>query len=137
MSNYIVLIHQEPGRYGVTVPDFPGCTAQTDSLDEALEEGREAMRLWAEAEARAGRRLPDPRPLGALLSDPDVREDMEGGALLAIAQVLLDEGRTVRLNISLDAGLAEAVDRAAKARGLTRSAFFAQAAREKIEKAGA
>jgi len=35
--------------------------------------------------------------------------------------------------LSLDAGLLDAIDEAAKAHGLTRSAFLASAAREKIE----
>jgi metal-responsive CopG/Arc/MetJ family transcriptional regulator len=47
--------------------------------------------------------------------------------------LLLDSGRAVRANLSLDAGLLDAIDEAAKAHGLTRSAFLASAAREKIE----
>ena len=43
----------------------------------------------------------------------------------------LDSGRTVRAKISLDAALLDAID-AAKERGLSRSAFLASAAREKI-----
>jgi hypothetical protein len=55
------------------------------------------------------------------------------GAALAIVPLLLDAGRAVRGNLSLDAGLLDAIDEAAKAHGLTRSAFLASAAREKIE----
>ena len=47
--------------------------------------------------------------------------------------LLLDSGRAVRANLSLDAGLLDAIDKAAKAHGLTRSAFLASVAREKIE----
>jgi hypothetical protein len=46
--------------------------------------------------------------------------------------VLLDSGRSVRAHLSLDAALLEDIDRAAKARRLTRSAFIASAARDKI-----
>jgi hypothetical protein len=53
------------------------------------------------------------------------------GSALAIVPSLLDSGRAVRANLSLDAGLLDA--EAAKAHGLTRSAFLASAAREKIE----
>jgi metal-responsive CopG/Arc/MetJ family transcriptional regulator len=38
----------------------------------------------------------------------------------------------VKANLSLDAGLLAAIDDAAASRGLTRSAFLASAAREKI-----
>jgi metal-responsive CopG/Arc/MetJ family transcriptional regulator len=46
--------------------------------------------------------------------------------------LLVDSGRTVRANVTFDAGLLEAIDAAASQRGLTRSAFLASAAREKI-----
>jgi metal-responsive CopG/Arc/MetJ family transcriptional regulator len=42
----------------------------------------------------------------------------------------------VKANISLDQGLLDAVDAAAKRSGLTRSGFLASAAREKIEAGG-
>ena len=41
--------------------------------------------------------------------------------------------RVVRANISLDKGTLDAIDAAASARGLTRSAFLAEAARREIE----
>ena len=44
----------------------------------------------------------------------------------------MNTGRAVRINLSLDAGTLAAIDEAANARGLTRSAFLASAAREKI-----
>jgi hypothetical protein len=46
--------------------------------------------------------------------------------------LLADPGRTVRVNVTVDRGHLEQIDEAADARGLTRSAFLAQAAREKI-----
>ncbi len=46
--------------------------------------------------------------------------------------VLLDSFRPVKANLSLDAALLADIDRAAKARGLTRSGFIASAARDKI-----
>ena len=52
--------------------------------------------------------------------------------MLFAVPLLADAGRTVRINISLDKALVDQIDAAASARGLTRSAFIAQAAREKI-----
>jgi hypothetical protein len=68
-----------------------------------------------------------------LRADPEVAAALAEGAALAIVPLLLDSGRAVRANLSLDAGLLDAIDEAAKAHGLTRSAFLASAAREKIE----
>ena len=46
--------------------------------------------------------------------------------------LLLDKGRSVRANVSLDAGVLEAIDEEAARRGLTRSKFLASAALDKI-----
>jgi len=58
------------------------------------------------------------------------------GGILAYVPIVLDAGRPVKANLSLDAGLLNAIDEAAERRGLTRSAFLASAAREKIESEG-
>ena len=47
--------------------------------------------------------------------------------------LILDRGRPVKANISLDAGLLEAIDDEAVRRGLTRSGFLASAALATIE----
>jgi hypothetical protein len=67
-----------------------------------------------------------------LRNDPDVAEAIAEGAALAMVPLVLDTGRPARANLSLDAGLLAALDEAAAAKGLTRSAFVASAVREKI-----
>ena len=57
----------------------------------------------------------------------------QAGEAAVLIPLLLDSGRTVRANLTLDAGLLAAIDEEASLRGLTRSAFMASAAREKIE----
>ena len=54
------------------------------------------------------------------------------GESAVMIPLLIDPGRTVRANVSFDAALLDAIDAAAKERGLTRSAFLASAARGKI-----
>ena len=46
--------------------------------------------------------------------------------------LLFSHTPTKRVNISLDPGLLEAIDDAAKSRGMNRSAFLASAARKEI-----
>ena len=136
MSRYVALVDGKVGAYGVVVPDLPGCTSAGRTTDDALRKAVEAVRLWA-ADARAeGEKLPRPRSLEALRADPAVAEALAGGAAVAIVPLLLDAGRPAKANLSLDAGLLEAIDEAATAHGLTRSAFIASAAREKIAKGG-
>jgi predicted RNase H-like HicB family nuclease len=130
---YIALVDGKAGAYGVVVPDLPGCTSAGSTTDEALRNAVEAVRLWVEDAIDDGEVLPAPRSVEALRADPEIAAALTEGAALAIVPLLRDAGRPVRANLSLDAGLLDAIDEAAKAHGLTRSAFLASAAREKIE----
>jgi hypothetical protein len=71
-----------------------------------------------------------------LRGDPEIAAAIAEGAALAIVPLLRDAGRPAKANLSIDSGLLAAIDEAAEARALTRSAFFATAAREKIESGG-
>ena len=136
MSRYVVVVDGEPGAYGVWVPDMPGCTSMGGTTDEVLRRAQEALRLWAEDAIADGESLPEPRSVDAVRNDPAVVEELAGGAALAIVPLVLDAARPAKANLSLDAGLLAAIDEAAAARGLTRSAFLASAAREKIAAEG-
>jgi predicted RNase H-like HicB family nuclease len=133
MARYVALIDGKRGAYGVVVPDLPGCTSGGKTLDQAYRNAIEAVRLWIEDAEASGEKAPSPRALEALRAGPDVASALAEGAVAALVPVLRDSGRSTKANISLDAGLLSAIDEAAKAHGLTRSAFIATAAREKIE----
>jgi hypothetical protein len=83
-----------------------------------------------------GGEIPAPRAIETAMSDPDVAAAIGAGAVLALVPLVRNSGQPTRANISLDRGLLEAIDEAAAARGLTRSAFLATAAREKIANEG-
>ena len=133
MTRYVALVDGKAGAYGVIVPDFPGCTSGGSTTDEALRNAVEAVRLWAEDAIAEGEALPQPRSAETLRADPEIAKAIADGAALAIVPLLLDAGRPAKANLSIDAGLLAAIDDAAEARGLTRTAFLASAAREKIE----
>ncbi len=132
MPRYAALIDGKRGAYGVVIPDLPGCTAMGKTVDEALANAAAAARAWAEVAKAEGISIPKPRAIEAVRNDPEVAAEIAGGAALSIVPVVLDSGRAKTANLSLDAGLLEAIDEAADAKGLTRSAFIASAAREKI-----
>jgi len=132
MSRYVALIDGKAGAYGVVVPDLPGCTSGGRSIDAALRNAVDAVRLWAEDARADGEALPRARSIETLRRDPEVAAALVKGAALAIVPLVLDAGRPAKANLSVDAGLLEAIDEAAEAHGLTRSAFIASAAREKI-----
>jgi predicted RNase H-like HicB family nuclease len=120
----------------VVVPDLPGCTSGGETIDKALRNAVEAETLWVEDARADGEKIPKPRSAEKLLNDPDVGASLAQGGVLAYVPLVLDAARPVKANLSLDAGLLSAIDEAAERRGLTRSAFLASAAREKIESEG-
>ncbi len=125
MAGYIALIDGKPGAWGAAFPDAPGCTAMGADMEDLHANAVEALREWMADRIDDGLEPPPARDLGA------VTEEAAGRPMMQVP-LLLDAGRTVRANISVDAGLLEQIDQAAKLRGLTRSAFLASAAREKI-----
>ena len=132
MSRYIALVDGKKGAYGVVVPDLPGCYAMGKTIDEALRNAASAAVAWAPGRARRWRRNPQPRPGRSRACRPrrgrSIGHELIHGDRSAGAR----HRRPAKANLSLDAGLLEAIDEAAQAKGLTRSAFIASAAREKI-----
>lgn len=133
MTHYVAIVEQEAdSAFGVWFPDMEGCFSAGDTLDEAASNATAALRQHVEALESAGRTVPVARSLDVVLRDKDVKAAMKAGALLFAVPLLADAGRTIRINISLDKALVDQIDEAASVRGLTRSAFIAQATREKI-----
>src|SRR3954447_21139439 len=133
---YVAIVDGSPGAYGVVVPDLPGCTSAGPTIDEALRNAVEAVTLWVEDARAEGEKIPRARPAEKLRRDAEVGAALAQGGALAYVPLVLDAARPVKANLSLDAGLLNAIDEAAERRGLTRSAFLASAAREKIESEG-
>jgi predicted RNase H-like HicB family nuclease len=125
---FLALVRQDEGSaYGVEFPDVPGCFSAADDLNEVVANAQEALALWFEDEERV-----EPRPLSKVAQDPSVMAAiMEGASLLAIPLIELT-GRTVKANLTMDAGLLQAIDETAKVRGMTRSAFISDAARRAV-----
>jgi predicted RNase H-like HicB family nuclease len=132
-THYVAVVEKEAdSAFGVWFPDVEGCFSAGDTLDEAVANAAAALRQHVEALESAGRQLSSTRTVDAILRDRDVKATLKSGALLFAVPLLADAGRTVRINVSLDKALVDQIDEAATVRGLTRSAFIAQAAREKI-----
>lgn len=121
---YPVIVHKDEGTdYGVTVPDFPGVFTGGETLDEALKNVQEAIECFYEGEEVDS--LPEASPLERVLAS----EDVEGGAVVLV-DVNFDflEKKAVPVNITMPLYVRNRIDKAAKAHGLTRSAFLVKAA---------
>ncbi len=135
MTRFVGLLDGEPGGFGIAFPDCPGCTAMGATADEALENAAAALREWTEERIGAGLASVVPRSIEQLRADPDLRVELADGVLVSVP-LLLETGRIVSADVALDVGLLADIDAAARRRGLTRFAFLASAAREKITAAG-
>lgn len=128
MQTFFALVHKDAdSAYGVTFPDLPGCHSAADDLAQVLPNACEALELWF-ADGDAAEIAP--RDLGEISSA--VTDDLAAGAFLIAVPRVTTAGKSVRVNLSLDRGMLEAIDAAAAARKLTRSAFVAEAARNEI-----
>ena len=55
------LSSDEGGGYLVEYPDIPGCMSDGETVEEAISNGREALRDCLEVFKESGRKLPKPR----------------------------------------------------------------------------
>lgn len=133
MSTIYALIHEEDGVFGISFPDFPGCVSTGTTEDDVLRKGTQALALHVAGMVEDGDPLPTTRDLSQLRTDPDFLADSQG-AIIALVP-FETPGRALRLNISMDENLLDAVDRAAAAAGQSRSAFLAEAARRRLKEA--
>jgi predicted RNase H-like HicB family nuclease len=131
MARYVAIFEGDDDSYGISFPDLPGCVAMGRTADEAWENAIEVLADWV-TEMGGAEAVPAPRPISAFRNDPEVKEALGAGAVLIAIPLLIESGRSVRANISMDQGILAAIDAAAAERGLTRSAFLASAAIEKI-----
>jgi|SRR5690625_2620856 len=129
MRAYIALIHKESDSdFGVSFPDLPGCITAGETLDEAYRMAAEALALHLQAMADDGEASPEPSSLEEIMADPDNR-----GGVAVVVPAPRSTSRAVGVNITLPNDLLDTIDMRAKAEGLTRSGFLAQAARAVIE----
>jgi predicted RNase H-like HicB family nuclease len=130
MVAIVGLVHGAPGAYGISFPDFQGCIAGGDTIDEALRRGRDALDFHVESMVEVGEALPKVRDIAEIRADPTFVEDF-ADALVAVVDVAL-LAKPVRVNISIDERLLERIDCAAVASGETRSGFIASAMRQRL-----
>jgi predicted RNase H-like HicB family nuclease len=131
MRYFIAIVHKdEDSAFGVSFPDLPSVFSAADLEADLTANAIEALRLWAEDTV-----LPEPSAYDDLVRRDYIREQLAQGAFLIRIPFIEDDTRIVRANVTFEKGMLEAIDHAAKERGLTRSAFLASAARKQIEAA--
>jgi predicted RNase H-like HicB family nuclease len=122
-----VVLHSDDGvRFGVTVPDLPGCFSAGDDFDQALTSAREAIELHLEGLVEEGGEVPVPSTITEHRANPDFADGI--WAIVDIDVTRFD-GRAEKINITLPRRLLSRIDDYARSHGATRSGFLADAAR--------
>ena len=133
MAQYVGVLDGGGKVWGVRIPDLEGCYGGGATPEAAISDAMSAAREWIAHHAANVRPAPKPRSVAQVVKAGEI--DAAKNEAAVIIPVVLDQGRTVRANLTFDAGLLEAIDAEAERRGLTRSAFLASAARERLETA--
>jgi len=124
---YPLYVHHEPGgAWSAEFPDLPGCFTASDTLEGLPAAAQDAVSAHYGFDS-------DPLPAG---SSPDQwlnHPDYQGGFWMIVnVDISRIRQRAVRLNISLPETLVQVIDREARQRGQSRSAFLAGAAAKEI-----
>lgn len=123
----------EQHAYGVTVPDLPGCFSAGDTLEEAVNNAKEAITGHIELLIELGDDIPAVSSLSALVADSQY-----AGYTWALVDVDLARllGGTEKINVTLPKSLIDRIDRcvATHPEFKSRSGFLAQVAIERIAK---
>ena len=136
MSYYVGILDGAKDVWGVRIPDVSGCYGGGATPEAAIADAISALREVAAHWATKGIQLETPRSMQDVIGDKKAEFNPVAGESLVMIPLILDRGRPVKANISLDAGLLEAIDQEFARRGLTRSSFLASAALDKIERSG-
>ena len=114
---YPALIDGESGAYGIVFPDLPGIVAMAATIEELICRGEEALQDYVLEAMKDGVELVCPSAL----------EDVEVPPGSTLTSILFTHAEpkepSVRLNLVLDAGIADAIDSEARRRGITRKAY--------------
>ena len=120
---YIAYLHKDKGSdFGVSFPDFPGCVTAGRTLEEARQLAGEALALHVAGMLEDGETLPEASTLDELAGDSAMKNAV---AFLVSAEA---PEKTVRVNITARESQIEAIDKLARERGMTRSAYMVQSA---------
>lgn len=129
MSNYIAVVHKDSSSdFGVSFPDFPGCTTGGKSLDNVKDLSLEALSGHIKVMQEFGEKIPTPSKLDDIVADKDY-QDAIAFLVVSIPDI---KSRTVRVNITLPEDILQQIDVTAKKRGMSRSSFLAHAAQNAI-----
>jgi len=130
MFLYIAIHKDENTGYGVSVPSLPGCFSYGDTLEQAIEETKQAIVFHIEGTLEDGTEPETDQPsLDTLIADPAYAGAQWFGIEVNIDHLTL---KPERFNVSWPKYLLDKVDTYVSQTHDTRSNFLAKAALDRI-----
>lgn len=130
---YPIAIQKVSDGYVVAVPDVVGCYSAGDTLEEAIDNTRQAVEAHLTLVVEDGGEIPQPSSLENHRNDPDYQEE---GIFFAIIDVDLSHlmGKAEKINVTLPSRLIRRIDSfvAANPQYKSRSGFLAKVATDRI-----
>lgn len=125
MMRYPIAIEigNETTAFGVIVPDLSGCFSAGDTLDEAIDNAKEAITLHIDGLLDDNETIPAPSPVSRYSSSAEYAGSI--WALVEIDPAILDD-KAERVNITLPRRVLARLDAKAKEAGETRSGYIAR-----------
>lgn len=125
-----VVLHTDDGtRYGVTVPDLPGCFSAGDTLDDALASAVEAIELHVEGLIEEGDVVPPVHPVSYWHGLPEYADGVWAVVDVDVEKLM---GPAEKVNITVPALMLLRIDRFAERTGESRSGLLVRAVTELI-----
>jgi len=125
MMNFFVVIHKDPySVYGVTVPDLPGCFSAGDTLEEALENTKEAIECHIDGLLMDDELIPIPQVIEKHYQNPDFKDGIWKSVRVDISKI---SGNSKPIEVTLPEKILTQLDNYAKKQGESRSSLLVQA----------
>jgi predicted RNase H-like HicB family nuclease len=119
----MIVYKSEDSSYCGLLPDFAGCYPMAESLDALVRDVQGAVETWMEGEDPS--MFPAPTPIDAVQAG----EDAHGRALMVVdVDTSFMDNATQRINITTPRYALSMIDKRARERGMSRSAYMVRAA---------
>lgn len=126
---YFVVIHRDKkGHFGASFLEAAGCTAVGETLEETIENAKASLELYFATQQELGRQVPEPVSYAYV----EQHAPKKGFFLITTVDVEIED-KTVRVNITLPARALQKIDRAAKKKKVSRSAYITESALQAAE----
>lgn len=130
MDLYVGIASEQGGKWRIRLFDFPAAVGEGQTAEDAMMAAMDAFWVHLGTSRRQARALslPQPTPMAAVLRSGALRP----GEAPLLVPLGVGRGRVVRVTISMESDLLDAVDLASTAEGLGVSAWLGVAARQRL-----